>query len=498
METTITERWADFLTTFTFDDIPAEVLQQTKVHILDSIGCSLGGYALEWGKKVAAVGRDLGGKPEATVIGSGDRLHCAHAAYVNGKLSNILDMDETMYQTRHIGGVPLFTALAVGERVGATGKEIILATVLAYDLGARSALCGSIWRPDPEKGVVSSLYGSSGFNTLAAAAAAAGIFKFDREEMINVLGVAAYLATGAIESKFSFTPPSNFNKSADMGWFCLGGVMAALCARNGFVGDPSILDGPRGLAALVGALEFDDDTFVADLGKRWYIMDAGFKPYPTCRWFHNSVGLLEGIIKKHGLKPGDIDSITVNTHPLGITLPTYAAADNWAGSTGKELWFSQFSLSYALACTVYGITPGPEWAREETLKSPRITEMTKKISHGEHPDAVRMVATWSGHPGKLFSQPPASIEVKSKKGRFTADSTDIPGDTWNPGARLTDDAIVAKFRNNASYVLGDAQIDRIIDAVMGLERIKNARDFTGLLSPQAPAKRTSRRREASG
>ena len=179
-------------------------------------------------------------------------------------------------------------------------------------------------------------------------------------------------------------------------------------------------------------------------------------------------------------------------------MPTYAAADNWAGSTGKELWFSQFSLSYALACTVYGITPGPEWAREETLKSPRITEMTKKISHGEHPDAVRMVATWSGHPGKLFSQPPASIEVKSKKGRFTADSTDIPGDTWNPGARLTDDAIVAKFRNNASYVLGDAQIDRIIDAVMGLDRIKNARDFTGLLSPQAPAKRTSHRREASG
>jgi 2-methylcitrate dehydratase PrpD len=483
MNISVTERWAEFLTAFTFDGIPAEVVQQTKMHILDDIGCTLGGYAVDWGKKVAALGRDLGGKPEATVIGSGDRLHCAHAAYVNGKLSNIIDMDETLYQTRHVGGVPLFSALSVGERVGATGKDILLATVLGYDFGARSALCGCIWRPDPEKGVVSSIYGGSGFNTLASAISAAIIFGFDKAQMTNTLGIAGYLAPGAIESKFSFTPPSNFNKSGDMGWFCLGGIMAALCAQNGYVGDPSILDGPRGLAALLGALEFDYDTFVADLGERWYIMDAGFKPYPTCRWFHSSLGLLEGIIKEHDLKPEDIDRIVVNTHPLGITLPTYVTADKWAESTGRELWFSQFSLSYALACTVYGITPGPEWARAETLNDTRIAEMTRKITHGEHPDAVRMAATWSGHPGKLFSQPPTSIEVISKKGRFTADSTDIPGDSWNPRTRLIDDAIVAKFRNNASHVLSDAQIDRIIEAVAGLGKIKNLSELTGLLAP---------------
>ena len=259
--------------------------------------------------------------------------------------------------------------------------------------------------------------------------------------------------------------------------------MAALCAQNGYVGDPSILDGSRGLAALLGALEFDYDTFVADLGKRWYIMDAGFKPYPTCRWFHSSIGLLEGIIQEHDLKPEDIDTIVVNTHPLGITLPTYVAADKWAESANRDLWFSQFSLSYALACTVYRITPGPEWAKEETLTSPRIAEMTRKITHGEHPEAMRMTATWSGHPGKLFSQPPTSIEVVSRKGRFTADSTDIPGDSWNPKARLTDDRIVGKFRNNASYVLNDAQINRIIEAVDGLDKMKNISELTELLVP---------------
>ena len=254
--------------------------------------------------------------------------------------------------------------------------------------------------------------------------------------------------------------------------------------------------------ALLGALEFDTDTFMADLGKRWYIMDAGYKPYPTCRWFHNGVGLLEGIIKEHDLKPEDIDRIVVNSHPLSITLPTYVAADKWAESTGKELWFSQFSFSYALACTVYGITPGPEWAKEETLTSPRIAEMTRKITHGEHPDAMRIAATWSGHPGRIFSQPPTSIEVISKKGRFFADSTDIPGDSWNPRTRLTDAQIVAKFKNNASYVLKDAQINRIISAGRGAgqdEERRRANEVTGAIDTPLKVKTPieERRKQAS-
>jgi 2-methylcitrate dehydratase PrpD len=483
MKASLTEKWADFLATVTFNDLPPEVVQQTKTYILDNIGCALGGYAIDWGKKVAAVGQDLGGNPEATVVGSGDKLHCANAAYVNGKLANILDMDETLYNNRHIGGVALFPALSVGERVRATGGDVILATALAYDFAARSGFCGSAFRPDAEKGVVVSGHAAMGFNTFAAAIAAAKILKCDKKRIGNVLGIVGYFAPGAIESKFVFTPPGNFNKYADMGWFCLSGVMAVLCAQNGYVGDASVLDGPRGLAALLGAPEFDTDTFMAELGERWYIMDAGFKPYPYCRWFHTGIGLLEGIIEEHALKPEDIDRIVVNTHPLATTLPTFVAADKWAESAGKELWLAVDSITYALACTVYRITPGPEWAKEETLTSPKIVEMTKKIIHGEHPEAMRRTAAWSGHPGKIFSQPPTSIEVISKKGKFTAESSDIPGDSWNPKSKLTDDEIITKFQNNASPVLNDAQISGIIEMVGRLDKIKDIGELTGLLAP---------------
>lgn len=117
------------------------------------------------------------------------------------------------------------------------------------------------------------------------------------------------------------------------------------------------------------------------------------------------------------------------------------------------------------------------------MNSPKIVEMTKKIIHGEHPDAMKMTAAWSGHPGKIFSQPPTSIEVISRKGRFTAESSDIPGDSWNPKTKLTADQIITKFKNNASYVLNDAQINRIIEIVGRLDKIEDIVELTRLLAP---------------
>ena len=83
----------------------------------------------------------------------------------------------------------------------------------------------------------------------------------------------------------------------------------------------------------------------------------------------------------------------------------------------------------------------------------------------------------------LFSQPPTSIEVMSKMGRFTTESSDIPGDSWNPKAKLTDDEMVNKFKNNASYVLDDAQINRIVEAIDGLDKLKDINELTVLLAP---------------
>jgi 2-methylcitrate dehydratase PrpD len=398
-----------------------------------------------------------------------------------------MDFDETLYNNRHIGGVPLFPAWSIGERVKASGRDIIVATLLGYDFAARAGICGSSFRPDPVKGVAVSGSAGMGFNTFAAAVAAAKTFKLGPAETLNTLGTVAYFAPGAIEGKFVFTPPSNFNKYGDMGWFCLSGVMAALCAKNGYIGDPSILDGPRGLAALLGAPEFDYATFTAEMGERWYIMDAGLKPYPTCRWFHTGIKLVEKIMRENDLEPEDIERILVNTHPLATSLPTFQAGAKWADS-GRELWLSVDSFPFAMACAVLGIPPGPEWCYKETLNSPEVAEMSRRIVHGEHPGAMKMTAAWTGHPGKLFSQPPTSVEVITAGGRFTAESTDIPGDSWNPRARMTEEEITEKFRRNASYVLPEGNIEGVVKIIMGLDRAAGIGEVSGLLCGRSSGK----------
>ena len=178
-----------------------------------------------------------------------------------------------------------------------------------------------------------------------------------------------------------------------------------------------------------------------------------------------------------------IESVTVNTHPLARTLPTFDAVSIWSEVKDKAVWNSICSFPYALALTIYGVTPGPEWAKEETMHDPKILEMTKKITHGEHPEAMKMTAEWKGHPGKLFSQPPTSIEVVSAKGTFTAESTDIPGDSWNPKAKMSEEEIIAKFRNNSSHMLSDAQVSRVAGTIRSLEEVNDISEFTRLLTP---------------
>ena len=473
-----TRAWTDFIDRVSFDDLPSDVVRQTKLYILDTIGCALGGYAIESGKNVIEAGLELGGPGQATVLGSGDKLHVSNAAYVNGKLSNLLDADEIFYSTKHIGGIPLFPSLSLGEHSHASGKEVIAAVALAYDFAARVGFCGSIFKNDPEKGFMASGGGTMAFGTFSAAVSAAKMLKLERNQIVDALTLAAHFAPGAMESKFAFAHSST--KYGDMGWFCHSGVIAGLLARHGYPGDPTILDGPAGLHKMTGALDFDYDSFTADLGDQWYILDAGFKPYPTCRWFHTGIKLFEDIIRERRLTPGDIDKITVATTPMVVGLPSYAAANNWADVDNKDASLSQFSITYALACTAYGIAPGPDWAMPQTLNDPAIGNFTKRITQVAHPEAMPAWSAYEGHPGKMHCHAPTSIELVTKQGTFNAESWDLPGDSWNPATRMSEEDIAIKFAINVRSVLSSKEVERLIETVQRLEMLDDIGELMAL------------------
>lgn len=134
---TYTQSIVDFVVGTNFNHLPSDVVTQAKRIILDTLGCGIGGYTLDRGKVAIDLARDLGGKPEATILVTGDKVSCANAAFANGDLFNALDADETFLNSGHFAAPVLSAALAVAERVGTSGRDLITAFELGFEVNAR-------------------------------------------------------------------------------------------------------------------------------------------------------------------------------------------------------------------------------------------------------------------------------------------------------------------------------------------------------------------------
>jgi 2-methylcitrate dehydratase PrpD len=92
------------------------------------------------------------------------------------------------------------------------------------------------------------------------------------------------------------------------------------------------------------------------------------------------------------------------------------------------------------------------------------------------------MATWSEHPGKLMSKPITSISVISKNGTYNAESNELPGDSWNPRTKLSDEELIEKFRNNCRSLMSEQQIDRIVEFICTLDKKKDVGSLSGLVA----------------
>ena len=124
---------AKFVVETRFDDLPEKVIQETKRSLLDSIGCAIAGVRTDKGKIAVTVAKRLGGPQESSIIAVGDRVSCSNAAFANGELINGLDYDAVP----HIPPITVPPSLAIAESVKASGKDLILATVLAEEIARR-------------------------------------------------------------------------------------------------------------------------------------------------------------------------------------------------------------------------------------------------------------------------------------------------------------------------------------------------------------------------
>ncbi len=283
MESWVTRDLAAYAAKTRFEDYPKEAVEKAKTLILDSIGCMLGGCETSLGRALLTPIQSMGGSAEATIVGRRMKVPTVQAAFVNGGTANALDYDDTLQGFGHPGATIIPAALAIGEWKGTSGKDILNAVLIGYDVADRVAKA-----IQPSYDRYQKVWGVGTWQTFGAVAAAGRLLGFDLNRMLNAFGIAGATAPLPNTQKWGWDieeRPIHWVKEPT-GWPSWTGTMAALLASHGFVGNRYILDGDNGFWIMAGSDQCDFKAMTKGLGKEYEIANIAIKPHSSCRWQH--------------------------------------------------------------------------------------------------------------------------------------------------------------------------------------------------------------------
>ena len=228
-----TRALARFVLATRYEDLDADLLRHVRRSITDCLGVALGGVDHPATALLLDHVSDLGGAPQATVWGVGRQLNVARAALVNGHLGNVLDYDDTLLSEDtilHVNAPLLPAALAVAEWKQRSGRELIAAFAVGYEVEARVARAAGFshldrkWHPSATAG------------TFGAAAAAGRLLGLDETQLCRAFGVAGSQTSGSLEYS------GGDMKSIQVGYAAQKGTEAALLAWRGITTSERALD----------------------------------------------------------------------------------------------------------------------------------------------------------------------------------------------------------------------------------------------------------------
>jgi 2-methylcitrate dehydratase PrpD len=451
----ITREIAAYAANFTYRQLPAEVIDRTKQLIIDTVGCMFGGLPLAVGRLIVDFMLEMGGKPEATIIGDGRATIAKHAAFANAQLGRALDYDETYRNGGHPGAPTVAAALAVAEREGSSGEEILGAVAVAYDVAAR---VGDAMNPSLARRKTG-VYPFATWEIFGPAVAAGRLLGLGAERMYHAIGIAAATTTLPTGGK-NHDAPMGMHKCRE-GWHAENGVMAALLAARGFTGLTDILDSDVGFGACAGSDRWEWQSLTRGLGETFGIMRASFKAQPVCRLINIPIEAFLKATEGRTLPPERVDKILVKSNHAS-TWSSYDNPSPYYGSPMASAVSAQFSIQWGLAMAALGYEPGPDWYGEEAFSDPRVPVLAKKVEIGVDAEADRLFARDSLHSM-------AVVEVQANGEQYSSRVEYAEGDPVRP---MSWERVQQKFARQARRVIGDQRAGALFAKLRALEQVR--------------------------
>jgi 2-methylcitrate dehydratase PrpD len=451
--------WGRYAAEMTYDALPEDVRRVLRWLVLDTLSTTLAANTLGVGiPQVLSWARGAGGTGEATLLGLGDKLPAAAAAMVNGGMAHALNFDDTTaVGSGHLGPVTFPSAFAAAElKGGASGQELMASIAAGAEMMSRIGVAlkraeagYTEAKPQPTQ--------MPGF--FASAVSASRMLGFDPLQVHSALGLAFMQASGGRQPVLDGRPA----KAIYAAFSNQGGMQAALLTREGLLGDCDVFEGKAGYFPTYYDNAFDRSALVDGLGEEFFLLNVGFKPWPTTGVAH--VFIAAGAELHASLDPKDMTGVRIigEAHLASFCEPSQVRRNPQAPVEAEDSVL--FTTAKALATgnvTLGDLQPTPEglfdaeavrianlirWEVDESLGRSGIVEVTL-----------------------------ASGEVRTTRVDNAPGHRDVP---------LSDEQRTAKFLACAAHAgtaIPEASLREVIDLVAHLEDVPDVRVFARLLT----------------
>jgi len=431
--------------------VPADVVEKTKHHVLDTVAAMVSGSRLKPGEMAIKFARSQGGKREATVIGTKLVASAINASLANGMLAHADETDDSHQRGRlHPGCATIPAALAVAEHRGRDGRAFLKAVTAGYDFGVRINLArGPMVQNDEGHSAHSS-------GSLFGAMAAVGtLMNFKPSQVRHFISYTVQQASGI---PCWTRDPEHIEKAFDFGGMCArDAVTAATVVNLGFTGVEDVFTGPRNFFDV-----FSDDPrpneLTKGLGARYEIMDAQIKKWSVGMPNQAVLDALEVLISKHQPKAKEIKAVTV-------TLPNrrFHISDN--------VLMPDICTQHLVAIMLLDGTMTFASSHDEArMKARDVLALRKKIN---------LVPSDALAKAKPLRQ--AIVEIEFNSGKKIKHRTRAVHGT--PQKPMTRGDVEKKSLDLMAPILGKAKAQKLIKTIWSLEKVKDMGDLRPFLQP---------------
>ena len=439
-----------------YEDLPADVVEATKLRVLDVIGLCLAGAETAFGKSTRDAAAAISPAGPCRILGFGDKVGVTAAAFTNGALSQALEYDDTHNESIvHMSSPAVAAALALSEFTNVSGRDLITAIALGNEISCR---VGSVSSGELHK---RGFHPTGLFATFGAAYLAAKLLGLDADAMACAAGIAGSFASGLLECWVDGTQ----TKFLHPGWSAQSGITAAMLARSGVTGPACVFEGRWGLFASHVQdpnAHRDFSRIDADLGSDWESRNSSFKPFPAAHVIHPYISAAIRL-RKSGVRPEQIERVDCPVTAFIVGIVCEPTSEKHAPASDSH---GRVSLQYSIAEALYFGALGKNAYSEESRRNPEILALARKVHYRVDPD----------YPGPGRFKGAVSVTLTDAR-QFTEVEEYNRGSAENP---MTYDELRAKFDENASGFLSADRRASIADRIDGLETLPDARILVDL------------------